>query len=234
MTTQHKIFGARVTVVLTILVAYRLSLLDSDYTLCSQMKFFLFKPLITSMFLELEIKGKNQNEIMARNKHLRPTVPFGVVTSARATTAPSAWPKKVGLGGGLVHRETPIVPSLTSGNKLALLGWFSVLGAGSVVPAEPRPWPRKPFSPRPGWQPPGTGGSSALTSDGSCAAPFQPLPSCLPMVLIHFGASCIYFGFTTGRTGVSALSSFLRIAHCPTSSDLPAGIKCRANGGLLG
>lgn len=68
------------------------------------------------------------------------------------------------------------------------------------------------------------------------AAHFQPSPLCLPMVLIFFFLSSFhFFGFTTGRTGASALSTFLRIAHCPTGSDLPAGIKCRPNGeGIFG
>lgn len=58
---------------------------------------FLFIPLITIMFRELEINGKNQHETAKHYKLLNLTVPSGAVPKASGTQpskfqAPLLWP----------------------------------------------------------------------------------------------------------------------------------------------
>ena len=50
------------------------------------MKVF-FVPLSRTMFKELEINRKNQNEIVNNNQHLSLTVPPGAITSTGGTDA---------------------------------------------------------------------------------------------------------------------------------------------------
>lgn len=126
----------------------------------------------------------------------------------------------------------PISLHLTNGNRHALLGWFfhpRCLGPSS----------HRSIQPLAIWvfvqsETSLTGSlmqvrSHVFTSNVISAAHFQPSPFCLRRYDLFLSFS-IYLGFTRGRTGAPSLSSFLGIAHCPTGSGLPAGIKCRAVG----
>lgn len=101
------------------------------------------------MFMELEANGKNQNEIMDRNKHLSPTVPSGV-TSASGTTAQVKAPSvpKAGrhFAWGTVWPWRWVSASQNSYQSIshewkqhALLGWFSILGARAQFLPSPGP-----------------------------------------------------------------------------------------------
>lgn len=207
------------------------------------MKVF-FVPLSTVMFKELEINGKNQIEIVNNNQHLSLNVPPGAVTSTGGTDT-HVWGSFCRAKGRQAFCLVIIWPWRwigTSQNsyhcisrkwKQAGFIWliFSprCLGPGScraqALALQPVLRSEAGLAGSQHQQ-----GTAPLPAMWVFAARVQPFPWCLPMALIDFRAFSICFGFTTGRAGVSALSSFLRIAHCPTGSDLPAGIKCRANG----
>ena len=180
---------------------------------------------------------------MNNNKPLNLIVPSRAVPRASGTQPLSLRPLPCGssmwLAGGrqafcfckrLTFHKTRIISSLTSGNRHALLGWFSIRGAWGPVPAE---WPLaieafvQSESHQPGSLP--RAGSRVFTSHVILAAHLQLSSLCLQRDN-RFRSFSTCLGFPRGRTSASSLSSLLRIARRPTGSDLPAGIKCRATG----
>lgn len=237
LTIQHRIFGAPVTAVpIPALVLQIFAVGFLLHTLFTNWSVF-FIPSDTTVFKELEIYGKNKNETENNNKHLNLIVSSGAVYklvphnhqiwgSHRGTTGKQAVFALVIVG---FSTKPVIISSLTNGNRHALLGSFfhpGCLGPSSSRSIQPLAiwafvWSEASLTPFLAWV-----RSHIFTSNVISAAHFQHSPLCLQRYNLFLSFS-IRLGFTGGRTGASSLPSFLRIAHCPTSS---AGIKCREAG----
>lgn len=134
-----------------------------------------------------------------------------------------------GLLDGLVSHNPQIILSFTNGNRSALLGEFSVLSApGSVSMSPVLPLATQAFVQSEASL---TGSPTPVASLAFTSSEIFPAVLTVPLASGSSVISEILHlpGFTRGRTGASAFN-FLGIGHCLTSSDLPAGIKCRANG----